>query len=60
MSILKKRSAELRRKKYTVGGLETETQKLCTGGFPFKDAALQSISIGRVVSWDTCSSWNLF
>jgi hypothetical protein len=34
----------------TVGGLETETCKHCTGDSPFKDTVLLIVSSNRVVS----------
>jgi hypothetical protein len=42
----------------TVGGLETETCKHCTGDSPFKDTVLLIVSSERVVSWAACASWN--
>jgi hypothetical protein len=42
----------------TVGGLETETRKHCTGDSPFKDTVLLIVSADRVVSWAACASWN--
>jgi hypothetical protein len=42
----------------TVGGLETETCKHCTGDSPFKDTVLLIVSPERVVSWAACASWN--
>jgi hypothetical protein len=41
----------------TVGGLETETCKHCTGDSPFKDTVLLIVSYDRVVSWAACASW---
>ncbi len=44
----------------TVGGLETETFKLCTGDPTSKDTALPTVSSDRVVSWAAYASWKAF
>ncbi len=44
-------------KHHTVGGLETETCKHCTGDSPFKDTILLIVFSDRVVSWAACASW---
>jgi hypothetical protein len=41
----------------TVGDLETETFKLCTGDPNSKDTALPIVSSDRVVSWAAYASW---
>jgi hypothetical protein len=41
----------------TVGGLETETFKLCTEDPNFKNTALLIVSSHRVVSWAAYASW---
>ncbi len=41
----------------TVGGLETETCKHCTGDSSFKDTILLIVSSDRLVSWAACASW---
>ncbi len=42
---------------YTVGGLETETCRHCTGNHPSKVTALPIVSSHGVVSWAACASW---
>ncbi len=44
----------------TVGGLETETFKLCTGDPNSKVTALPIVSFGGVVFWAACAKWKAF
>jgi hypothetical protein len=41
----------------TVGGLESETCKHCTGNCPSKDTALPTVFSDRVASWAACAIW---
>ncbi len=45
---------------FTVGGLETETFKLCIEDPTSKDTALPTVSSDRVVSWAAYASWKAF